>query len=150
MQCHAAEVRRGCQPVGPMVWRSALWTLNPATAAQIRVGPYLMLAGRAGSSLCISIWGSQFTMFRGHHVTCSRGLKSVAAQILAAWMACCAGGRCVGGRSPMAFVIVGRCLGSRAARALAKRTDIRTQKFRRMPWLRKCSHAGSGHWPINC
>ena len=51
-----------------------------------------MLAGRAGSSLCISIWGSQFAMFRGHHVTCSRGLKSVAAQILAAWMACCAGG----------------------------------------------------------
>ena len=87
---------------------------------------------------------------QGASCTCSRGLKSVAAQILAAWMACCAGGRCVGGRSPMAFVVVGRCLGSRAARALAKRTDMRTQKFRRMPWLRKCSHAGSGHWPINC
>ena len=65
-------------------------------------------------------------------------------------VACCAGGRCVGGRSPMKLVVVGRCLGSRAARALAKRTDMWTQKFRRMPWLRKCSHAGSGHRPINC
>jgi hypothetical protein len=86
-------VRRGCQPVGPMVWRSALWTLNPATAAQIRVGPYLMLAGRAGSIPCISIWVMQFTTSRGHRSTCFLGgLKSVAAQILAAWMACCAGG----------------------------------------------------------